>query len=70
VFVNFKENYGAPMKNSLGFIILCFFVQFGQKVGADVKPAVRPQMQEFFVLTQEIHGYLVNKSEYLDAKNP
>ena len=57
------------MKNSLGVFILFFVIQISFNARADVKPEARPQMQEFFRLTQEIHGYLVNKSEYLDAKN-
>ncbi len=57
------------MKNPISIVVWCLVIFLGIIAHAEVKPEVRPQMQQFFLLTQEIHGYLVNKAEYLDAKN-
>lgn len=50
-------------------LVLFFILQIGWLVQAEEKPEVRPQMQEFFGLTQQIHGFLIDKAEYLNEKN-
>lgn len=57
------------MKTLRFFIFLVVSTHFGLNTWAEEKPELRPQMQEFFNLTQSIHGYLIKKSDYLDPKN-
>lgn len=57
------------MKTSRLLLISALISIFGIGVQAEEKPAVRPQMQEFFGLVQQIHEFLVDKTEYVNQKN-
>jgi len=50
----------------LFFILLALT---GLKVLAEVKPEVRPHMQEFYNITSQIQPYLLNKADYMNSKN-
>lgn len=57
------------MKTYCFLYIFALITQFSLMGHTEEKPELRPQMQQFFTLTQEIHGYLINKADYMNEKN-